>query len=309
MIVSDDDMFMYFELAVRTDNLVVARNILNNLKTKRENYYTALFIYGEYYRDIYSNDNARKYFSQIYADNPDSLIGEKSLLELAYLDMREKKYEDMLERMRGVQNRVLEQKKIFYSVTALLRLGRMPEAVDMFKMGSSEFTKSETGRVLMRDMMVALSEMDYIDDMIYISKILFSKFPEENDFVNYYIGNYYYKKNIYDKALKSLLKISVVNPEYRKEILYKIGIVYELGMKNSKSAIYYFSQLQDEKEYDEYAAGARIELAILYHERGMKEQSRKILDDVMKRKGNISSVMRATNLYSYFGYDKIEVKK
>jgi len=306
---TDDDMLMYFESAVRTDNLIVSKNILNVLKIKRDIYYSALMVYGEYYRDIYNNEMARNYFSQIYADNPDKIIGERALLELAVMDMREKKYEDMIERMKGVRSKEFEQKKIFYSVTALIKLSRIQDAMDMFRKGSSDILKSESGRTLMRDMIVALSEFDSIDDILNVGKTLSLNFPAENDFVNYYIGNYYYKKSVYDKSLKYFTKVSVYNADYKSEILYKIGIIYELGLKNHKSAIYYFSLLQDVKDYDEYIAAARVELAILYYERGWKEQSRRLLDDVIKRKGSIAVILKATNLYSYYGFDKSEGKK
>ena len=285
------------------------RVFIVKFKGNRELYYKGLFIYGIYFRDIYDYVSSRNYFTQIYADNPDSNIGDLSLLELASLDLKEGKYEDLLGRIRGVRGKEYEAKKMAYSVTALLKLGRVPDAMDIFKKSADLIAKSDLGRSFMKDMIVALAQSESIDEIQYVGKYLSNKFPAESDYVNYYIGNYYYKKEQYDRAISYFGRIQSQTSGFRNEVVYKMGIINELALKNIKTAAYYFGMLQDVKEYDEYIAASRIELAIIYNERGMKDQSRKILDDIMNRKENVAAMIRAGNLFSQFGFDKVEVKK
>jgi tetratricopeptide (TPR) repeat protein len=169
--------------------------------------------------------------------------------------------------------------------------------------------KSELAKSFMKEMVLVLAQNESIDELQYVGKIMMNRFPSESDYVNYYIGNYYYKKEKFDKSLNYFGRIQSSGNVFRNEIVYKMGIINELAMKNSKMAAYYFAMLLDVKEYDEYVAAARIELSIIYFERGMKDQSKKILDDIMHRKENIAAIIRAGNLYSQFGFDKAEAKK
>jgi tetratricopeptide (TPR) repeat protein len=299
-----NDFLKFFESALRSDNILVAKEILQNIKSSRDQYYRALFAYGAYYRDIYSYKKSREYFSQVYTENSGSLLGDKALLELADLDWKEGKYADIIERMKNIRNDDFEIRKTSLHIRALVKLERTVEAITLFRRSSTIMLKDETARILMHDLVGALAESDMIDDMLYVGKMLAGKYPIESDYVNYYTGSFYFKRGMYEKANQYYGKIKDAKSEYRTEVMYKIGIIYELWYKNMRMAIYYFSQLGDvDGVYDEYTAASRLELSILYNERGMKEQSKKLLEDLMSRRDNIAIMIRAGDLYAQFGFD------
>jgi tetratricopeptide (TPR) repeat protein len=300
----DQDTFMYFDAALKNDNLVVAHDLAVKLRDKPEYYFRTQFSYGSYYRDIFNYEKSRTYFSQVYADDPDSSIGEMALIELAGLDYREGRFEDLLKRLKNVKNKIHDPKKGFLSIAAYIRLGRAQEAAELVKKNGDDILKNEEGRSIVRDLIVQLEDTGDINEVQNIGKILTTRYPADSDYVNYYTGNFYYKQKTYDKALQYLLKIAPTNSEYKSEVFYKIGTIYELYQKNPRSASYYFAQVNDIKEYDEFVALSRLELAIIYFERGQKDQARKLLDDILARKENVSAKIKASNLYTYYGFDK-----
>jgi tetratricopeptide (TPR) repeat protein len=303
-VLDDQDTFMYFDSALKNDNLIVARDLAAKLRDKPEYYYRTQFSYGSYYRDIFNYERSRTFFSQIYADNADSPIGEMALIELAGLDYREGRFEELLKRLKNVKSKIHDPKKGFLSIAAYIRLGKAQEATELVKKSGDDVLKNEEGRSIVRDLIVQLEDAGDINEVQAIGKILTTRYPSDSDYVNYYTGNLYYKQKVYDKALQFLMKIAPTNSEYKSEVFYKIGTIYELFQKNPRAASYYFAQVSDIKEYDEFVALSRLELAIIYFERGQKDQARKLLDDILARKENVSAKIKAANLYTYYGFDK-----
>jgi tetratricopeptide (TPR) repeat protein len=300
----DQDNFMYFESALKNDYLVQAKSITAKLEGKKDYLSRINFVYGVYYRDIYKYDVSRAYFTQIVDGNSEPGISELAVLELAGLDYREGKFDDLIGKMKLVHSRSNEPKKNFLLVSTYIRLGKTAEAADILKKNGDMILSKEEGRSVARDLVAQLEDEGDIKELLAVGKILSSKYPAESDYINYYAGNYYFKTRVYDQALKFFLKIPSSNREYRTEVYYKIGLIYELNLKNVRTASVYFLQVLDSKDYDEFVALSKLEMAVIYFERGQKEASKKQLEDILSRKENIGAKLKAQNLQNYYGFEK-----
>lgn len=300
----DQDSFMFFDSALKNDYLVQAKDIASKLADKKDYFYRIQYAYGIYYRDIYKYNISRTYFSQVIDNNPESPITELAVLELAGLDYREGKFDDLISRLKIVKSKNNDSKKNFLLVSAYIRMGKTPEAAEIFKKSSETILVNEEGRSAVKDLIAQLEDTGDIKELMAVGKILSAKYPSDGDFINYYAGNYYFKNRTYDQSLKYFLKIPSSNQEYRTEVYYKIGMMYELNLKNVRTASVYFMQVVESKTYDEFVALSKIEMAVIYYERGQKDASKKQLEDIISRKENVGAMLKAQNLMIHYGFDK-----
>jgi tetratricopeptide (TPR) repeat protein len=300
----DQDNFMFFESALKNDYLIQAKDISGKLEGKKDYFYRIQYAYGIYYRDIYKYNVSRAYFTQIIDNNTESSISELAVLELAGLDYRESKFDDIIDKMKLVKSKNNESKKNFLLVSAFIRLGKTAEAVETLKKSSDVILINEEGRSVVKDLIAQLEDSGEIKELLNVGKILSIKYPSENDYINYYVGNYYYKNRIYDLSLKYFLKIPSSNNEYKTEVFYKIAVIYELNQKNIRTASVYFMQVAESKEYDDFVALSKIEMAVIYFERGQKDASKKQLEDIISRKENVGAKLKAQNLMYFYGFEK-----
>lgn len=303
-ITDPEDVFAYFDCAVKNDQIALSRDIALKLKVNRDFSSKILFSYGEYYRDIFNYEMARGYFSQVYADNPGTDISERAVIELAFLDYKEGRYEDLLNRIKIVPNKSNENRKIALILSANIKLGKMIEVAGIVKTNRSAIVQDSIFKEPLKDAFNLFANNNDITGLTDIGKILVQRDPTESDLVNYYIGNYYYKEKVPMKSLDYFSRIRLQSVEYRSEVAYKLGMIYELSMRNVKTAMYYYQLLQDSNVYDEYVAASKVELAVIYAEKAMNDQSRKLLVEVMSHKESVASNIRAKNLFNYYGYDK-----
>ena len=70
-----------------------------------------------------------------------------------------------------------------------------------------------------------------------------------------------------------------------------------------RAAIQLFQQLAESGESDEYVSAGKIELALLYYEKGQKDLSAGILSDIVGKKENIAAIIKASNILGYYSLE------
>ncbi|MGL4368664.1 MAG: tetratricopeptide repeat protein, partial [Spirochaetota bacterium] len=213
------------------------------------------------------------------------------------------RYDDAIGRLKGVRSRDLEIKKTVTGIGALYKLYRYSEGMDLLRKNISILTKESETKGLLRSTIEYLVSTDDIANIQIFGRYLVSAYPDEQDYVNYSTAGYYFREGNYPKAYASYSKLSADAAEYRTEVLFRMGIISELHYRNARAAAGFFQQLADSGESDEFVTAGKLELSLLYYEKGQKEQTQKLLRDVIGRKENVAAIIKASDILDYYDLD------
>jgi len=298
-----DDLFYYFESSLKNDNITVAKDISAKLRDDNEIYYRSLYEIGLYYKEIFNYDDARGYFSRVYIDYPGTSISEQSLLELSQLDIKDGRYEEAISRLKSVKSKDFEKRKSVIIIVAMYKMGRYAEGVELLKKNIDYLGKEPEVKSILKSTIEYFVSIDDPNSILFYGRYLSGLYPEEQDYSNFSVATIYYRSKNYNKAYAYFSKIQLDKGEFRTESLYRLAVINELYYHNARGAIQLFQQLSDSGESDEFVTAGRIELALLYYEKGQKDLSRNILAEIISRKENVAAIIKAANIDSYYFLD------
>ena len=300
-----EDIDCYFEAAIRNDNIDYAKDLSSRLRDDKPRYFRTLYEIGLYYKDIFSYEDARGYFSRVFMDYPDTMLSEQSLLEIALLDIKDAQYDEAVSRLKGVKSKSLENRKTVVLITAAYKTGRYQEGMDLLRKNINSIIKEPETKGLLRTTVDYLVSNDDAASILNYSRYIAVNFPEELDYMNISVANIYFRAKNYNKAFSWYSKVQLKSA-YSTEVLYKMAIIHELFYRNSRAAMQLLQQLAESNESDEFVSAGMIELSILYYEKGQKDQSAKILTDIVGKKENVAAIIKASNIISYYALDSAE---
>jgi tetratricopeptide (TPR) repeat protein len=295
-----EDIDCYFEASIKNDNIAFAKELSQRLRGDKPRYFRSLYEIGLYYKDIFGYEEARGYFSRVYTDYPDSTLSDQALLELSFLDIKDARYDEAVSRLKIIKSKSLETRKTVISITVNYKMGRYSEGMDLLRKNIDAIIKEPETKGLLKSTIEYLVSNDDAATILTYGRYISSYYPDEQDYMNVSVANIYYREKNYNKAYSYFSKVQQTKGEYLSEVIYRLALIQELYYKNTRSAVQLFQQLVESADSDEYVSAARLELSILYYEKGQKDLSAKTLSEIIGRKENVAAIIKASNVISYY---------
>jgi tetratricopeptide (TPR) repeat protein len=121
-----------------------------------------------------------------------------------------------------------------------------------------------------------------------------------SDYVNFMYGKYFYSLQDFRTSFYYFNKVTGTENAYCLESWFNLGNISLFADKNKQQAIAFYQKIIDRDMESDFGYRARIELSIIYHEINRKDESLKLLREIIAGPSHKIYHVQAQNLYDSF---------
>jgi tetratricopeptide (TPR) repeat protein len=248
----------------RQKNYELANKIFNDIIDDYENTEFAAwssYWIGKYEESNSQNEKAQKRFEQIIEKFPDSKVATRASLALGNLYFRGEKYETAIKYYRNIVDHKMDDKKIFSNaldniIISYGEVGLYDAGIEYCRKFIELFPQDKT--IIEKKIRIGIyyQNLKYYDQAIVHYESLLDMVDKKTECeIRYYMGECYYAKVDYQRALVEFLKVPYIFPKNVKNdwtavSFYLAGSSYE-KMAKYEQAITMYQQIIDWPNIDE----------------------------------------------------------
>ena len=303
-----DVIFMFISSAVGAGDISIARERLQYVAASKELYAESLYSIASYYVKNRNMEEASSYYSKIIVECPGTEKADFARYEYAKILFENQKTGEAIEKLKEIRNRELNDDRNALLVLCYFSTGDEKNATILTNRYLSRILKNARGEEIIRKNLQYYFDRKNTGLFKRFAYYLANSFAGTQTYVNYMYGKYYYSLKSYKTAYYYLYKVSSSDNEYSQEVWYTLANISIFVNKNTKQAVQFFLKVIEKDSESDYGCRARIELSIIYHENDRKEESKKLLADIIADSQRKIFVIQAENLYDSFKYADTDKK-
>lgn len=133
--------------------------------------------------------------------------------------------------------------------------------------------------------------------------VLLNKYKGNRNYINYKFAKLYMLRKSYKAAYYYFYKVTLNQNDLWNDSLYNLAMINLHVFRKRNEAIKNLTKLVNTAEETEYSYKSKLELAIIYYENGKKEESKKILFEILKSPKRKLYAAKAKNLIIKYDFN------
>ncbi len=295
-----DVVSMFITSAVGAGDIELARSRLQLISGDRERYAEALFAIASYYASHSKNDEALEYYSRIFSEYGSTARADFARYEYARMIYDAGRYSDALDTLKTISNRELNNEKNALMILCLFLTGDEKNATAMTNRELFRILKNPRGEEIVKANMRFYFDKKNTAQFNRFAGYLAGYYKGSSDYVSFMYGKYFYSLQDFRTSFYYFSKVSGTENPYSAESWFNMGNISLFADRNRQQAIAFYQKVIEKDRDSDFGYRARIELSIIYHEINRKDESLKLLDEIIGGPSNKIYHIQAQNLHDSF---------